>query len=181
MSLTADNVRVGVTGAVYGAASGTALPNDVDAVLGSEFDELGYLSEDGITQTINSDVTDIRAWQNGDIVRKVQTSHDLVYAMSFLETNEHTLRTYYGDYTGTTDAGTIEVRGEMGIRQSWVFNVVDGGAKLRVVIPDGQVTERGDIAYVNGDAIMYPVTITAYPDNTGVKAYIYYEAGAGSS
>lgn len=181
MALSADLVRVGVTGAVYGAPSDTSLPTDVDEVLSGEFDELGYLSEDGVTQTINSDVTDIRAWQNGDIVRKVQTSHDLVYAMSFLETNEHTLRTYYGDYTGSTDAGTIEVRGEMGIRQAWVFNVVDGAAKLRVVIPDGQVTDRGEIAYVNGDAIMYPVSITAYPDSTGVKAYIYYEANTGSS
>ena len=181
MALTADNVRVGVTGAVYGAATGTTLPTDVDTTLDAEFDELGYLSEDGITQAIGSDVNDIRAWQNGDIVRKVQTSHDLTYAMSFLETNEHTLGVYYGDYSGTSDAGTIEVRGTMGIRQSWVFNVIDGDAKLRVVIPDGQVTERGEIAYVNGDAIMYPVTITAYPDASGVKAYIYYENGVSSS
>jgi hypothetical protein len=180
MALTAEDVRVAVTGGVYGAPDGTTLPTDADAALDAAFDELGYVSEDGITQAINSDVTDIRAWQNGDIVRKVQTSHDLTYAMAFLETNEHTLATYYGDYTGDSDAGTVEIRGTMGIRQSWVFNVVDGDARIRLVIPDGQVTERGEISYVNGDAIMYPVTITAYPDASGVKAYLYYDNGEAS-
>jgi hypothetical protein len=33
---------------------------------------------------------------------------------------------------------------------------------------------------VNGDAIMYPVTITAYPDASGVKAYLYYDNGEAS-
>jgi hypothetical protein len=176
MALTASNVRVAVTGGVFGAPAGTTLPTDALAALDPEFDELGYVGEDGVTQAMATDVTDIRAWQNGDIVRKVQTSHDLTYALSMLETNEHTLRTYYGDFSGTIDAGTVEIKGEQGVRQSWVLNVVDGDVRIRIVIPDGQVTERGDVSYVNGDAVMYPITITAYPDASGVKAYLYTDA-----
>lgn len=166
---TASDVRVAVTGGVYGAPAGTTLPTTVGGALAGAFVELGYLSEEGITQAIDESISDIRAWQNGDIVRKVQDSHDVTFALSLLETNAENLATYYGNY----DAGVVEVRGDTGTRQAWVINIVDGDHDLRIVIPDGQVTDRGDIQYVNGNAIMYPLTISAYPDADGVKAYIY--------
>jgi hypothetical protein len=55
---------------------------------------------------------------------------------------------------------------------------VDGDVDIRIVIPDGQVTERGDVTYANGEAIGYDVTVTAYPDDSGVKAYIYRDETA---
>jgi hypothetical protein len=173
---TAGNVRVGGTGAVYGAPAGTTLPTTVDGALNAAFDELGYLDESGIVQAINSDVTDIQAWQNGDIVRKVQTSHDLTYAMTFLETSALVLEAFYGNY----DAGDVEIKGEQGVRQCWALQVIDGNTAIRIVIPDGQITERGEVSYVNGDAVSYPVTITCYPDSTGVKAYMYTDLDAAS-
>ena len=176
MATTAGNVRVGVTGGVYGAPAGTTLPTTVDGALDGGFVELGYISEDGITQAIASDITDIQAWQNGDVVRKVQTSHDLTYAMAFLETSEAVLEAYYGNFA----AGEVEIKGEQGVRQCWVLQVIDGNTAIRIVIPDGQVTERGDIAYVNGEAVQYPVTITCYPDSLGVKAYMYTDLDTAS-
>lgn len=177
MTLTADNVRVGVTGGVFGAPSESTLPTDATAELDGAFEDLGYVTEDGVSQAIGIDITEIKAWQNGDVVRKVQTKHDLTYAFAMLETSPAALEAYYGNY----DAGVVEIRGDQGIRQSWVINVIDGDNKIRIVIPDGQVTERGDISYVNGDAVSYPVTITCYPDDDSVKAYMYLDGeGFGS-
>lgn len=174
---TAANVRVGVTGGVYTAPEGTAIPTDPVSELDAAFDETGYISDAGVTQSIGEDITDLKAWQNGDVVRKIQTSHDLTYAFTMIETSEVTLKAYYGNYA----AGVVEINGVQLPHGPWVLSVIDGDAEIRVVIPDGQVTERGDISYVNGDAIGYPITITCFPDEDGNKAYMYLDADASGS
>lgn len=172
---TAAAVKVGVTGAIYGAPTGTTLPTSVSGSLNAAFLDLGYADENGIVQSINSQVTEIKAWQNADVVRKIQTSHDLTYSLTFLETSDEVLAAFFGDYTD----GVVQVTGDEGVRQSWVFDVQDGGDTIRIVIPDGQITERGNVSFVNADAIKYPITISCFPDASGVKAY-WYLLGAGS-
>jgi hypothetical protein len=186
MPQSAGAVVVGVTGDVYTAALNTALPTDTDTALNAAFLPVGYLSEDGIVSSTSTDITDIKAWQNGTIVRKIQTSHDYTLAFTMLETNEKALTVYYGSFTAgpTTASGVIAITGAQGYRGAWIFDVLDSGGtgdgQIRIVVPDGQVTEHGDVSYVNGDATMYPVTVTCYPDSTGTKAYVYFEAGGAS-
>jgi hypothetical protein len=168
-------VLVGVTGDASVAPEGTALPTDTTTALNAAFEAVGYISEDGVSQSISEDITDLKAWQNGDVVRKIQTSHDLTYAFTMIETSDVTLETFYGNYA----AGVVQIDGEQLDHKSWVLDVEDGDDDLRIVIPDGQITERGDIVYQNGDAVGYPVTITCFPDGSGNKAYIYV-SGTGS-
>ena len=173
---TADNVRVAVTGAVYYAVSGTALPTNATTALNAAFyaNDVGYISEDGITMAISEDITDIVAWQDGAVVRKVQTGHDVTFQFSMLETASDPLNVYFGNFS----SNTVEVDGSTMPRQSYVIQVDDGGNDIRIVIPDGQVTERGDIVFANAEAISYDVTITAFPDGSNNKAYIYFASEA---
>jgi hypothetical protein len=171
MALDATQVRVGVTGAVYVAPFGTALPEDATTAVGVAFEDVGYISEDGVTETQDTDSNDITAWQNGAVVRKIQTSHDLTYSFTMLETSGVTLEVFYGNY----EVGEVQIRGEELPHNAWVLSVEDGDHIMRVVIPDGQVTERGDITYANEDAVGREVTITAFPDTSGVKAYVYLD------
>ena len=175
MALTAANVRVGVTGAVYVAPIATALPTDATTALANDYDDVGFIHEDGVTETQDTDTEDIKAWQNGATVRKVQTSHDLMYQFTMLETNATVLEEYYGDFTeGAASADdVVEITGEELPNRRWVLSVVDGLEVIRIVVPDGQITERGDVTYANNEAIGREVTITCYPDSTGVKAYVY--------
>lgn len=173
MATTAANVRVAVTGGAYQGITGTVLPTTATGALAVGFEELGYVSEDGITQTIDEDTEKIRAWQNGDTVREVSTTHDLMYELSMIETSAKTLETYYGNHVVATGAGTTEIRAGQGTRGVWAFHIIDGTQLIRIVVPDGQITEHGEVSYVNGEAIMYPITLTCYPDATGVKAYLY--------
>lgn len=175
MATTAANVRVGVTGGAYHAPLATAVPTDATAALNVAFTEVGYIGEDGITQAVSADVTDIKAWQNGDVVRKVQTSHDVTFQFSMLETNAESLKVYYNDADATITAA--EITGAQSGHETWVLEVVDGNDTIRIVIPDGQVTERGDVVYKTDEAIAYDVTITAYPDSSEVKAYLYMDDG----
>ena len=41
--------------------------------------------------------------------------------------------------------------------------LLTGGLIKRIVIPEGQITERGGVVYKDGDAVGYEVTIAAYP------------------
>lgn len=175
MALDSGNVRVGVTGVVYVAPLGTTLPTSVATTPNAAFRDVGYISDGGITQSISSDSTDIQAWQNADTVRTLQTSHTVTYQFEFLEVNWLTLDTYFGNFS----AGASELTGEQLVRKSWIIHIDDGTSDMRIVIPEAQITERGDTVFVSGDAVKLPITITAYPDDALVKAYIYTSA-AGS-
>lgn len=169
MALDSGNVRVGVTGALHVAPLGTPLPTSPLSSLPAVWQELGYVSDGGITQSISVDTTDIQAWQNATTVRTLQTGHTVTYALELLEINWVTLDTYYGNFSG----GVSELNAGSTLRKSWVFDIIDGSENIRIVVPEGQITERGDTVFVSGDAVKLPITITAYDDDDGVKAYVY--------
>ena len=169
MALVADNVRVAVTGGVYVGAIGTATPANATAPVDAKLKDLGYISEDGVTQSIDSDTNEIKAWQNGDVVRVIQTSHKVTFQFTLIETNEEVLKLFYAD--AAANGSLVKMTGAQSPHQTFVLDVLDGKKVLRIVIPDGQVTERGEVTYKNGEAVGYQVTVTAYPDSQGVKAY----------
>jgi len=83
------------TGAVYIAPYGTALPTTAWASLNAAFKNLGYVSEDGLVNGVETDVQDVNAW-GGDLVLSGQTTFKEMFTVNLLETNEDALKTYYG-------------------------------------------------------------------------------------
>lgn len=177
MTVSADKVVVAGpasgTGGVRVAVDGTALPTSAVAVLAAAWHDLGYIGEDGVTQSIGADSNNIRAW-GGDTVRVVQTSHELTYQFDMLEVNDYTLEEYYGNAA----AGVVEVDGTPPTSHPWIIDMLDGTNRIRIVIPDGQITERGDVVYNGADASVLPVTVSCFPDASGNKAYIYTGAAS---
>lgn len=168
------NVVVGVVGGIFSGALGSSLPTDAasateSALIADGFAKNGYVHPDGVTQAMGTNSSQIMAW-GGDTVRTVQTEHTLTYAFQAIEQNEATLKMYYGEAATSTE---VEIRGEMLPVKSWVFVIRDGNKRIVIVIPRGQVTERGDVVFKGDQAAGLPVTITAYPDDSGVKAYLY--------
>lgn len=180
MANVAANVLVGkplATGGILRGPTGTALPTDSTTAPNPALLALGYVGDDGVTQSIGADSSEIKAW-GGDTVRKIQTSHDLTYQFRLIETNDGTLAVYYGENNVTTTAGATVVTvnsNELG-HAVWVIEVKDGDKRVRIAIPDGQVTDKGDVVYQDSDVVAYDVTITCYPDENGNKAYIYSAA-----
>lgn len=167
---TAANVLVGATGNIYGAPTGTALPTTTGAALNAAFVNLGYVSDAGVVQSIGRDKTSIKAW-GGDEVRVIRTSHELSYAFTMIETNPASLEAYYGEQTDVQTV--VEISANAPQRQEWIIHVVDGVNIVRIVIPDGEIIETGDVTYSTEEAIGYPVTLSAYADTSGIKAYKY--------
>lgn len=158
------NVLVGANGGVSGAPLGTTTPVAVDSELDVAFDDYGFISDDGMTETIGRTTSEIKNWA-GDTVRRVQTAHSVQYKLTFIETTDLTEEAFYGSDPSEG------IKAVQGLRQAWIMDVFDGDNTVRVVVPDGQVVDTGDITYKNDSAIAYSVTIEAYPDADGIKAY----------
>lgn len=160
MAQDSANVRVGVTGAVYVAPTGTAAPTNEGSSLNAAFADLGYVGEDGVTESRDRTVDTIKAWQNGDTVRQVVTEATYQLSFTMIETREATVELYYGN--APVSGSVVVVPTKTGGRKSFVVDVIDGDEAKRIYIAEGEVTETGEIVYANGEAIGYPVTIVGY-------------------
>ena len=173
--MDASNVSFGkakATGAVFIAPAGTTLPTNATTALSSDFINLGYISEDGLVNSVETDTEDIKAW-GGDTVLVGQTSFKETFTVNLLETNANALKAYYGadNVTVDEDTGAITVKQTATVlpEQVVVFEVVMTGNRVkRIVLPKGQIVDRsGEISYTDGAAITYPAVFQAYPDATG--------------
>lgn len=172
MALSADNVNVAVTGKVYVAPTTASAPTGSDSVL-TGFTELGYVSADGIEISHDRSTSQIRAWQNSDLVREITTEATTTYTLTLLESNEDVIETYFGS---SIVSGKVQVNpSSTGGRKSWVIDVVDGTDVIRHYIPSGEVTAVESQTFANGEAIGYGITITAYVSNERV-ADVFYKA-----
>jgi hypothetical protein len=188
MANTISNVVAGKplsTGGILIAPTGTALPTTVAVAPNVAFVSAGYIGEDGVTENNGRSIEKVRAW-GGDTVKVTQTEHTLTYQFTFIESlNADVLKTIYGTTNVTTTAATgstgtlqaIKLTSDVLAHKSYIFEIRDGVAKIRIVIPDGQITEIGETTYSDAAAVAYQVTVECFPDATSGKAYKYTDNG----
>lgn len=174
---SSENVKVAVTGAVYAAPLGSTAPIDATTALDAAFIPVGYISEDGVKEANDTENEEIKAWQNSDIVRKTITKNETSYAFTMIETNAASLSLFYGKDIAPA-ALTHVIGGSVTGKQAIVVDAIDGSQTIRRYVPQGEVTERGEVTISATDAVGYEVTVTAYPDNGigGSVAVFYGEA-----
>lgn len=183
----ADNVSFGKpksTGAVYVAPYGTTLPTNAHMSLNAAFKGLGYVSEDGLVNSVETDTEEVNAW-GGDLVLVGQTTFKEMFTVNLIETNAEALKVYYGEDNVVEEGNgsiTVTQNSEMLPNVSVVFELVlTGGRIKRIVVPNAQIVDRsGEITYVDGEAITYPAVFVAYPDANG-QTHTEYIATALSS
>lgn len=171
MALNAENVVVGITGKVYVGATSATAPTSSTSALGNAFTELGYVSADGVTFSNERATAQVRAWQNADLVREIVTEGTTTYQFTLLETTEEVIETYFG---GTLVNGKLELSPTAtGGRKSFVIDIVDGAKAIRHYIPLGEVLSIEAQQIVNGEAVAYGMTVTAYVKD-GRSADIFF-------
>lgn len=187
MTQTVGNILQGkplTTGGVSVGTSGASLPTTAAAAL-TGFTALGYVSDAGLAESQARTTDKIKAW-GGDVVKVVQSEFSVSYTFTLYETlNADVLKAVHGDSNVTTTSATstagtlqsVKVNGDTMPKLPWVFDMRDGDAKIRVVVPLGQVTAVGDITYSDTGLIGYPVTLEAFADASGNQAYKYIDDG----
>jgi hypothetical protein len=155
MALEPTHVVVAGTGAVYVAPEGTTLPIDL-APLASPWEDLGFVSEDGVTFTFSREQEEVNAWQSAEPVRVLVTNEPKTIAFDLLEFDRESILLAFrgGAFSGSTapftytppDAGTTDVR-------ALVIDGVDGDETFRFCFP--RVSLSGDVEFqlVRTDAV----------------------------
>jgi len=189
MAVDSANVLVGApdqatTGAILSAVIGTALPTTALTALAGAFADSGYVSEDGLTLTPELSHESIMDW-SGAVVRSALDSFVGTLAWSHLEVSEDALKTWAGEDNVTVTAATGSTGTQYAVslganampRKSWAFKIKDGAKRVLIVVPDGQITEMGEISFKRSEAITLSVTLTTYPDSSGNNIYVYTDNG----
>lgn len=188
MAQTAAHVsyaKPAVGGAAYVAPLGTTLPTDAKTALATTYKALGYISEDGLRNEPTIDSDTIKAW-GGDVVLNINKGKTDLFKFKLIEMlNEDVLKTVYGAANVTVSASTVmlTVKSNNAEQEAliWVFDMVlKGGILKRVIIPNGTITDIGEIAYTDSDAVGYELTVSAAVDASGDTHTEFIEKPASS-
>lgn len=172
-------------GGIYVGALATALPTDSTTALAAGYKSAGYVDSGGVQETINRTTKSVTAW-GGDTVKVVQTGYEVQYSFKLIESlSDVAAGINYGDTNVVATAATTTAGNTLAIKlastplghQVFVVDMLDGDATVRIVIPDGQVTDTKGTTYDDSGAASYDIVITSYPDENGVNAYKYTDDG----
>lgn len=171
----AANVTTGkprVAGAIFRAPKGTTLPTDAKSELDPAFLDMGYIGDDGVTNSNTRTSEDVKAW-GGLVVMTSQTEYKDTFKFKFLETlNKNVLGTVYkeSNVSGTDlDEGIkVRVNSQELDEYAWVIDMILRDNVLnRIVIPAAKISELGDVSYKDNEVTAFDVTLTAFPDEDG--------------
>lgn len=182
MSVDNTAVRVGVQGAVYIAPVGTTAPTDPYASWGTGWIDLGYATEDGLTESLNSDRQEFNAWGYNHPIRSQITKRSSTFKISLQETSATNLSLFYGvDVADMTSSGTgdtqylswNEPQNVEPLYYALGMDVIDGDYPKRIIVARAEVTETGDIAYKSDGTVTYELTFTSLTAASGAPSITY--------
>lgn len=181
----ASELVVANNGEVYFAPVGTPLPqpgDDPTAALDGDFVGAGWITEDGATLTVGSEVTDFGAWQTRQPIRRERTAQEIQFAWTFQQWNEENVVLAFGggaitdhggglySYTFPEDTDPLEER-------SLVVDAIDGDVHYRYVFPRGNVTEAVETQFQRGATAVLPITFKVLaPEEGGTPAWFLTDA-----
>jgi hypothetical protein len=157
-----DAVRVGVTGTVYVAPKGTALPTNIATPLNAAFKSVGFISEDALTESLAITTERLRAWQRPVGLRTLTTEVEWTFQFGMLETSPLVLDLYYGGAetsvaTGVATTGILAW--PTSTQRAMVIEIVDGDVSTRYAIPVVEIGDREEVSHSNTEGTIWGVTV----------------------
>lgn len=162
MTLTATNVRTGITGEVSVGLL-TATPPATAAAVLTGYNGLGYVGPDGVLPKNDKTAKDLTAWQNNAVVRTLITDAKRTYEFTLWETSKSTIEFAYGTtVTQTITEGTYTIDpSATGGSRNFVVDVVDGTNAHREAFV-GELTSMEEAGWKNGEAVAFKCSVTVY-------------------
>ena len=173
-------------GVFYRAPLGTTLPTDASSPLNGLFTDHGWISDDGITLTVNRSTQKHYAFGT-DLVKTTQSEYQESLKLTFIESDPDVLETVFGadSLTLGTDGGgnrTIAIAhsSKQLPRSAFVVDMIDGSKERRIVVQEGQVIDLEDVSYKDSELTSYAVTIDCYkPASGNTEAVLEYITDTG--
>lgn len=169
--------KPGVGGCVFVAPLGSTLPTDATTALDPAFKSLGYISEDGLTNSPTKTYNKIKAFGGATVDMSLSEYSD-VFTMTLIEgLNVDVLKTVYGDanVSGTLSTGlSIKHNADEDPGHCYVVEtILKGGKVCREVLHNAKITEIGQITYNSTAPVAYACTIEALQDAAGTTHNTY--------
>ncbi len=174
-----------VGGGVMSGPLTATLPTSADATA-TGFTSLGYISDAGVTRSIQKDTQVVKAW-GGDTVLVLNNGKTETFKFVMLNgTDPNVLKLVNGDgnVTGSSLASGISAKSnnDADTGHEFVIDMIEAENTLhRICIPKGVVTNIGDVVYVDNAAIGYEVTLTAIADSSGYTCYEYWKTASSTT
>lgn len=183
MATTTDDVLIGapdrsttegVVGYAYTCdALATDLPETTSAALPASAEDLGYVSEDGVSIETDRGVEVIRDW-NLDDVRQLLTEHSAILTFTIISWTVEGLRAYFGaeNVDDSGDEITVRINSRDIANRGWIFNMKDLDRKRRIIIPNGAIESQGELTFMKSEQTPLEISVRALVDGAGEKIYI---------
>ena len=176
--MTTSNVSTAkgrVTGAAFVGGAKATLPTDASSAL-TGFSDLGFISEDGLTNSFSPSSEDIKSW-DGAIISTPMSERPDTMSFKLMEClNLEALKLVFGDdnVSGSISEGiTVKASTAELDSHSFVFDMAINGGIKRIVVPNGKVSSVGDISYKGSEATAFELELKCMPDANGYTHYEY--------
>lgn len=183
MAKNYDNIRAygDLDSEVFFAPVGSTLPTTlVDPI--APFEAVGWLSEDGVSLSLSTDVEKFKGWQGGSTLRTKVTGTEKSISIQCLEETPGVTELYYGHGAPVVSGvapdqiARIDLPDGVGtVARAAVFKFVDGDVTKFLCCEKVEVTDREDLSHTNSGLTMYGFTLEILGDSyilTDAPAYL---------
>jgi hypothetical protein len=146
---------------VFFAPVATALPTDLTTPA-SPFVAIGWLSEDGVSLDVSTDVTKFKGWQGGTTLRTKVTSSEKSFKIQALQEMPQVTELFFGHGAAVVTAGVAKIdlpESIPTIERAAVIKFLDGAVTKFLCCELVQVTARGSLAHKNAEMTAYELTL----------------------
>lgn len=176
-TMDASQVTVGsakVTGAVFVAPEGTALPTDATTALSNSFKLLGFTSDAGVQISESSSSDEIRAWEGRTKVYEVQTEYTEAVSFTPIQCNSDVAKLMWGDSWVTVENdGSMHIKHHGGTIDPVVI-AIESTPREGIVkrnVGTFQLNERGEQTMDGTQVDGRQLSFDAIEDDDGVTMH----------
>lgn len=164
------NVTLGktkVSGYLWWAPYGSTLPTDSETPLDTAYKLGGFVSDDGVTNSTDTDTTEVKD-MGGNTVMKVISSYAESYQFQLIEAmRADAAKLRYGTDAVTGEDGMMTIKHKMPSDEALTIVIevaMTGDKKDRIVIGNAARSEFGDRQFHSSDVVGYDMTLAANAD-----------------
>jgi hypothetical protein len=177
------NIGVGAplaTGGITVFDQGATLPTDIVPISPVGSRKLGLVADDGLRPSGERTSTPLFDWA-GDVIYSPQDQHSTAFQFKLYSAfDADVLMEAFGTQNVQVvgDLITVLETGTPLPVHPWMFDMRDGGKRVRIVPPEAQITGITESPFIRNGLQAFDCTLTCYKDASGVKAYRYYNKNA---